>query len=55
MAPTKKTTNVKKTDPELERFAGVLMAHIGAPPSNFEQIVKESIKDFRKEEKEAEL
>lgn len=48
------TTKVKKTDPELERFAGVLMSHIGQPPTNFEQIVKEAIKDFGKKEKEAE-
>lgn len=38
---------------ELKAFAEVLMANIGPQPENFEQIVEESIEEFKEKDKEA--
>ena len=44
---------VKALVSELKAFAEELMAQIGPKPSNWEQIVEEAIKKFRKKQKEA--
>lgn len=57
MAVKKKATApkvaAKLTDADLKGFAEELMAQIGPKPSNWEQIVEEAIKEFRKKQKEA--
>jgi len=46
----KETPQVK--DEDLEAFADELMAQIGPPPRNFQQIVGEAIKEYRRKKKE---
>lgn len=40
------------TEADLKAFAEVLMAQIGPKPSNWNDIVKEAIKEYKKKQKE---